>query len=81
MKTRIYIIIASVALILDQITKLWADSHQLGWSMPVIGDLLRFTLVYNENAAFSMKPQSIMPWLHPTIFFGTLTIIACGGAL
>lgn len=81
MKTRIYIIIAVTAFILDQLTKLWADSHSLGWSVPVIGDLLRFTLVYNENAAFSMKPQSLLPWLSPTVFFGTLVVIACSGAI
>jgi len=85
MKTRIYVIIAIVALILDQATKLWADSHQLGWSVPVIGDFLRFTLIYNENAAFSMKPQSIpqiiLPWLSPTVFFGTLVILACIAAV
>jgi len=81
MKTWIYAIIVVVALALDQITKLWASSHSLGWSVPVIGDLLRFTLVYNENAAFSMKPQSILPWLSPTIFFGTLTVVACLGAV
>jgi len=81
MKTYIYPIIAIIALILDQVTKLWADSHTLGWSVPVIGDFLRFTLIYNENAAFSMKPQSIpqsiLPWLSPTVFFGTLVVIAC----
>ncbi|MDR2582390.1 MAG: signal peptidase II [Fibromonadaceae bacterium] len=85
MKTYIYAIIAIVALILDQATKFWADSHNLGWSMPIIGDFLRFTLVYNENAAFSMKPQSIpqsfLPWLSPTVFFGTLVVLACIAAI
>jgi len=81
MKTYIYVIIAVVALVLDQATKLWADSHTLGWSVPIIGDFLRFTLVYNVNAAFSMKPQGILPWLSPTIFFGTLTVVACVAAI
>jgi signal peptidase II len=85
MKTCIYAIIAIIALILDQATKLWADSHPLGWSESVIGDILRFTLIYNENAAFSMKPQSIpqsiLPWLSPTVFFGTLVILACIAAV
>jgi signal peptidase II len=80
-KTSTYAAIAVLGLILDQATKLWADSHALGWSVPVIGDLLRFTLIYNENAAFSMKPQGFLPWLHPTLFFGTLTFIACIGAI
>jgi len=81
MKTPIYIVIGAVALLLDQASKLWADSHMLGWSMPVIGDLLRFTLVYNEGAAFSMNPQKIVPWFSPTMFFGILTAIACVGAV
>nr|AGS54262.1 lipoprotein signal peptidase [uncultured bacterium contig00092] len=80
-RTPFYAAIGVVALALDQITKFWADSHALGWSIPVFGDLLRFTLVYNENAAFSMKPQSILPWLSPTIFFGSLTVIACIAAV
>lgn len=81
MKIPVYVAVAVVAFALDQITKLWADSHTLGWSVSVIGDLLRFTLVYNENAAFSMKPHSIAPWLSPTFFFGILTVIACIGAV
>jgi signal peptidase II len=81
MKIRIYIIIAVAALVLDQITKFWADSHGLGWSVPVIGDLLRLTLVYNYSAAFSMRPERILPWISPTIFFGTLTMVACAGAV
>ncbi len=84
MKTLIYVAIAVIALILDQITKFWADSHGLGWKMPVIGNgdgLLNFTLAYNEGAAFSINPQSLMPWLSPTLFFGILTVIACLGAV
>jgi len=80
-KTWFYVFIVVFALALDQITKLWASSNHLGWSISIIGDFLRFTLIYNENAAFSMKPQSILPWLSPTIFFGTLTVVACVGAV
>jgi signal peptidase II len=80
-RTSIYAAVAVLGLALDQASKLWADSHSLGWSVPIIGDFLRFTLIYNENAAFSMKPQSFLPWLHPTLFFGTLTLTACIGAL
>jgi len=84
MKTRIYFVIAATALILDQITKFWAASHDLGWRIPIIGDgegLLNFTLAYNVGAAFSMSPQSLIPWLSPTVFFGILTVIACLGAV
>jgi signal peptidase II len=80
-RTSIYVAVTILGLVLDQATKIWADSHSLGWSIPIIGDFLRFTLIYNENAAFSMKPQSVLPWLSPTIFFGILTVIACAGAI
>jgi signal peptidase II len=80
-KTYFYVAVAIAGFILDQATKLWADSHSLGWSVPVIGDLLRFTLIYNEGAAFSTKPQAILPWFSPTLFFGTLTVIACIAAV
>lgn len=83
-KTPFYVAVAAVALVLDQITKFWADSHPPGWKMPIIGDgdgLLNFIIVYNEGAAFSLNPQKIVSWLSPTIFFGILTIIAVVGAI
>ncbi|GHV15303.1 lipoprotein signal peptidase [Fibrobacterales bacterium] len=76
-KTPVFVAVGAAAIALDQITKFWANSHFPGWSVQVIGDLLRWTLVYNENAAFSMRPQAILPWLSPTVFFGVLTLIAC----
>ncbi|MDR2556049.1 MAG: signal peptidase II [Fibromonadaceae bacterium] len=80
-KTWIYAFVGVFALAMDQITKFWASSHHLGWSVSIIGNFLRFTLIYNENAAFSMKPQTVLPWLSPTIFFGVLTVVACLGAV
>jgi len=50
-----------------------------GETMPIVGDLLRFTLAYNQGAAFSSTPQAIVPWLHPTLFFGILTLAALAG--
>ncbi|MFX0537343.1 signal peptidase II [Ornithinimicrobium sp. Y1847] len=47
--------LAGAWLIVDQLTKLWAErSLTLGNPVPVIGDLLRFHLTYNSGAAFSM---------------------------
>ena len=72
-----------VGLVLDQVTKLWAIArfsdgagHSSGMSIPVLGDLLRFQLDFNEGAAFSSRPQQLMPWLPPTFFFALLTILA-----
>lgn len=78
--------IVVAGLLADQATKLWAVSRfagpagmPTGETMPIVGDLLRFTLAYNQGAAFSSKPQEILPWLHPTLFFGLLTVVAVAG--
>jgi len=85
-KTTGHIVLALSGLALDQATKIWAVARfggpqgiPTGETMPILGDLLRFTLAYNEGAAFSSKPQAILPWLHPTLFFGVLTIAALIG--
>lgn len=70
----------------DQASKFWAvarfaseDGTPRHEYLPMIGTFLRFQLDYNEGAAFSSRPQEIIPWLHPTLFFGLLTVIAIGG--
>lgn len=85
---RTHIIIGATGLILDQITKFWAvarlgdeNGRPTGEAIRVIGDLLRFQLAYNEGAAFSSRPQDILPWLHPTLFFGLLTAAAAAGLI
>lgn len=51
-----------VVLVIDQGTKVWAESAlEMGRSLPVLGDLLRLTLVYNSGAAFSLG--SGMTWM------------------
>ena len=80
---RTLISIFALGIILDQITKLWAearftyaDGTPNGEVIEVIGSLFRFQLAYNTGAAFSMKPQALVPWLHPTLFFAIVSIIA-----
>jgi signal peptidase II len=47
--------IAAVVILLDQASKWWAVAELSdGEVMPVIGDLIRFVLVYNPGAAFSI---------------------------
>lgn len=44
---------------IDQLTKYWVRSNfVLGESIPVIGELLRFTYVQNPGVAFGMQPFS-----------------------
>jgi signal peptidase II len=47
--------IAVVVILLDQASKWWAEAELSdGKVIPVIGDLIRFVLVYNPGAAFSI---------------------------
>ena len=43
----------------------------------MIGELVRFQLVFNKGAAFSSRPQDLMPFLSPTVFFILISIVAC----
>ena len=55
---RLYAVTIGLALLVilaDQGSKLWAESTlTVGQSKPIIGDLLRFQLIYNQGAAFSI---------------------------
>ena len=67
----------------DQLTKLWAvarftnetgaPNHEY---IDVIGSLVRFSLVFNKGAAFSSRPQDLMPFLPPWLFFLLISIVA-----
>jgi len=49
------LLIAVVVVLIDQATKWWAESALgEGEIIPVIGDVIRFVLVYNPGAAFSI---------------------------
>ncbi|NLO23922.1 MAG: signal peptidase II [Fibrobacter sp.] len=72
-------------LILDQWTKLWAVSYFSGSDRNKIipflgpnGDWLRFRLVYNEGAAFSLRPQDLMPFLPSWLFYLLISVVAMG---
>lgn len=54
-RTLLGIALAVLWVILDQVTKFWAESAlELQQPVQVIGDLVRFHLVYNSGAAFSL---------------------------
>ncbi len=60
-------------ILLDQITKWWAESALAGGErIPVIGDFLSFVLVYNPGAAFSLGTGST--WLF-TIFSAVVVAV------
>lgn len=70
-------IVPAVVLILDQATKFWARTRfslpdgepDYNAFIPVIGDWLHLRLVYNYGAAFGMRPQNVLPFLHPVLFY------------
>jgi signal peptidase II len=51
--------LAILVIAADQLSKLWAETALAGGKVvPVIGDLIRFSLVYNPGAAFSIGENS-----------------------
>lgn len=78
-----HIVVVVVSIVSDQLTKLWAlarftnetgaPNHEY---IPVIGELVRFGLVFNKGAAFSSRPQDLMPFLPPWLFFLLISIVA-----
>ena len=71
------------SIVSDQLTKLWAlvrftnetgaPNHDV---INIIGELVRFQLVFNKGAAFSSRPQDLMPFLPPWLFFLLISIVA-----
>ncbi len=58
-RTLAVLAIAAVWVLLDQLTKAWAErALSVGEPVPVIGDLLRLHLTYNSGAAFSLGTGS-----------------------
>lgn len=68
-------VVAAVALALDYATKeIVLARFAPGESVPVVGDLLRFTLVFNPGAAFSIGTG--MTWVFSLISIGVVVYIA-----
>lgn len=83
---RLHALLFIVVLVADQITKYWARAR---FSLPngepdytrhiaVLGDWLHLRLVYNYGAAFGMRPQDILPFLHPILFYAIFSAVAMG---
>ena len=55
MRIRIFLLISAIGLFLDQITKLSIQKTLIPYqSQSIIGDIVRFTLVYNPRGIFGM---------------------------
>ncbi|WP_407441883.1 signal peptidase II [Fibrobacter sp.] len=71
------------SIVADQLTKLWAVARftnetgaQTHDYINVVGEFIRFGLVFNKGAAFSSRPQDLMPFLPPWLFFLIISIVA-----
>ena len=61
-KTYLVLGLALFLVFIDQLSKfLIEDRLSLGESINIIGDLLRFTLIYNDSAAFSLGVGATWP--------------------
>jgi len=72
-QNRLFWATALIVIVLDQITKEWAVRTLMPPHIPhqVLGDFLRWTLAFNEGAAFSMSVGEHSRWI-----FGGFAMIA-----
>ena len=60
----VFLACAALVLALDQATKVLAASHLLlGQPVPILGRVVRLTLVHNTGAAFGLFPGSRLPFI------------------
>ncbi len=79
MKRKLILLFSGVGFLifLDQMTKYMIVKHiAYASSIPVIGDYVRFTFIYNENGVFGLKLHNLMPFISVTVFFSIFSIIA-----
>lgn len=79
MRNRYFIALslASVVLVLDQLTKLWVQAHIPLWSgYPVIPDFFNMVHVLNKGAAFGFLASDSIAW--QTTFFIITALVAVG---
>jgi signal peptidase II len=73
----LHLVLGVVAVALDVWSKGWARAtfSGSGRAVPVVGDWLRFRLVFNENAAFGVQFQKLLPFVHPAVFYGVVFLV------
>jgi len=68
--------------LLDQFTKHLIVTHMpYGSSIPVLGDYVRLTFIYNENGAFGLRLHRLLPFLSTKVFFSLFSVIAACAVL
>lgn len=73
-RVAVFVCVASVALLLDRVTKLWALAALAdGRTVPVIPHLLSFTLIHNPGASLGLG--SSMTWLFSLLAMAAAVIL------
>ena len=70
-KITMFSIILPVILVLDRVTKLWAERSLQGNRIDLLDGLVPLTLAHNRGAAFGIELGS-----NPRLFFIPITILA-----
>jgi signal peptidase II len=73
----VLVIVALTIAFFDQLTKyLVVSTMNLYESVSVLGDLVKITFIYNQNGAFGLAPQKLLPFLHRKIFYIIFSLLA-----
>jgi signal peptidase II len=77
-KETLFWTIVIVWVAIDVLTKAWAETALAPARIPhpVIGNFLRFTLVYNQGAAFGMHIGEWSRWIFAVLTIGALVMLA-----
>lgn len=76
-KWAIFIAIALSTFGIDYISKkIVLANIEPGETIPVIGDIFSWHLVFNKGALFGFNPSAIIPWLSNNIFFYIFSAVA-----
>ena len=67
--------IVPAVLILDRLTKVWAEGTLSTRSMEILGGLVPLTLAYNKGAAFGMRVGDDSRWLFIPVTFVALGLL------
>lgn len=77
MKALLSVPVLLIVVLLDQLTKVLAESRLPRNGLPesLVGDAVRFALVYNPGAAFGLYLGSYSRWIFMTLSLGALGIL------
>ncbi|MDT8342227.1 MAG: signal peptidase II [Longimicrobiales bacterium] len=77
MRTKALVLLTTlpVVLVLDRLTKVWAEATLSARSSEILGGLVPLTLAYNKGAAFGMRVGEDSRWLFIPVTFVALALL------